>query len=262
DDDCVETTVLREHTLQDAVQIGRADAGVTDVAHVHAAGLQDVEAVRPVEQPLECSGPHGRLVQRVALDGAPARDQDPVQSQFVTAYFPTALPVRVDVEPHARLYFREDLGILPHLEPHPRRPDVVTAAPADPPTASQLGAEQEGRRGEPGDQDPGRHTRTRARKRGSHARTSTYGSLRYTKNTHVTANTTAIASPAPASAARPRTSSWSLNHSSRASTGNAPTRRAARRSGRTAPPKPPARRTLAGTRPPRTTHSGSPCRAR
>src|SRR5207245_657495 len=56
----------------------------------------------------------------------------------------------------------------------------------------------------------------------SRLRRSTYGSLRYTNTTHVMANKSTIATPALAIPPRLRTSRPSLNHSSSARTGSAP----------------------------------------
>ena len=68
DHDHGETTVSREHALQNQVELSRRDAGATDVSHVYPLGTEQAEMVRGVEYPLERSRPARLLSEREALD--------------------------------------------------------------------------------------------------------------------------------------------------------------------------------------------------
>src|SRR2546422_1949515 len=145
--------------------------------------------------------------------------EDGIRDVAVTGVQTCALPIYL--ETHAWLQVREDFGVLSQLEPQPRRPDVVAGTPTDPPAGPQLSGGDQDRRQHHARRQRG-HARPPARNAASRPRRSTYGSLRYTKRTHVTLKSSTMATPAPASPPRLRTSRPSLNQSSSASTGSAP----------------------------------------
>src|SRR2546430_1499594 len=80
----------------------------------------------------------GGLVEREALDGPPARHENPVEPVFATANAATALTVCVDGKSHPALKLGKGLRVGPDLQPRPWWPHAVTGAPANPPAASQL----------------------------------------------------------------------------------------------------------------------------
>src|SRR5258705_172806 len=237
--DRIEVAILREHALENEIQIRRPDSRMADVAHMNSPSAEGLQALRCIEQLLENAGPARGLVQSEALDGAPANRQHAIKSLLPAGHVPAALPVRVDVESHAPRELGKGLGVRANLDPRPRWPDVITGSSANPPAARRFGDQEESCCRERDAEDPKHHARLCARSRGSRARRSTYGSLRYTKNTDVSPNTTTIATPAAAKPPKFRTSRPSLNHNTNPSTGSAdrsncgPTHHAMKRGPRT-----------------------------
>src|SRR5437879_2568105 len=189
------------------------------VANQAPASAQDAQAVRRVEQTLERCRPACWLVEHAALDGTPSRHEDPAESIVATSHVCAALASRVDVESHQRLELRAGFRVHAHLKPAPRAPHVIARAPPEPPARRRLHDHENDR--SHNHRTPSRHARSPILSR-SRLRRSTYGSLRYTNATHVMANKSTIATPALAIPPRLRTSRPSLNHSSSARTGSAP----------------------------------------
>src|SRR5712692_176298 len=227
DDDGIEAAILRQHFLENEIEMSRRDPRVTDVSDVYPGGSEHRQALRCLEQALEGSGPALGLVRRKSFDWTPARREDSVQAVPGTGDIVPTLAIRVNLEPDQGFQLRQRFPVQVATEPQTGRPHPIGHA-AQPPAGAELCPDPHERQPDRDSKSPRQeaHARFHARRRPSCARRSRYGSFRYTKNTDVTPKSSTMATPAPARPARLRTSRPSLNQSNKAKTGKAP--RAAR----------------------------------
>jgi hypothetical protein len=148
--------IVWKHALENQIELRGTYTGPTDAPDVHALGTQGAERIPIVEQTLERAWPARRLVERIAFDGAPARNQDSIETAVVTRVI-SALAVCVDLDSNARLYFRKDLAVLTYFETHTRWPDTIPRTMAYPPTSHRLGRNKEPGSSKRADQYPEDH---------------------------------------------------------------------------------------------------------
>ena len=152
-----EPTILRQHPLEDHVELSRRHARAADVSHVYSAGAEGAEILRNIEDPLQRSGPARVLIEREALDGAPPRGEHPKQPGLALAHVAPPLAVRVHVEAHAPVEVRANRPIGSQVQPGPGRPHVVARVPPNPPAPGQLGRDPYQGRAEHDPHPPGGH---------------------------------------------------------------------------------------------------------
>jgi len=135
DDDRIEAGVPGKDALENDIELGRSDPGVSDVADVGPASAQGMDAIRGVEQLFEHPRPGLGLIQREALDRAPTHRENAIESVLASGHSTPALPIGIDVEPCSPLELRKCFGVRANLDPRPRWPDVIPGSSANRPAA-------------------------------------------------------------------------------------------------------------------------------